>query len=40
MQIAVREFVCGHRMNRQRVTGRQVFDFMVEQKHLIVPVDW
>jgi hypothetical protein len=26
-------------MNRQRVTGRPVLDFLVEQKHLFVPVD-
>jgi hypothetical protein len=26
-------------MNRQRVTARQVLDFVVEQKHLIFPRD-
>jgi hypothetical protein len=39
MQIAVRDFVCGHRMSRQRVTARQMLDFLVEQKHLVVPID-
>jgi very-short-patch-repair endonuclease len=26
-------------MNRQRVTARQVLDFLVDQKQVIVPVD-
>jgi hypothetical protein len=26
-------------MNRQRVTGHQVLDYLIEQKHLFVPVD-
>jgi very-short-patch-repair endonuclease len=39
LQILVRDFVCTCQMNRQRVTGRQVLDFFVEQKHLFIPVD-
>jgi hypothetical protein len=40
MQIKVQDFVCGRRMNRERVTACQVLlDFLVEQKHLYVPVD-
>jgi hypothetical protein len=39
MQIKVRDFVWSHWMNRQRVTGRQVLDFLVEQKHLVAPLD-
>jgi hypothetical protein len=39
MQIKVQDFVCSHQMNRERVTARQVLDFLVQQKHLIVPID-
>jgi transposase len=38
-QVLVREFVRKRRMNRQRVTGRQVLDFLVEQRVLHVPTD-
>jgi hypothetical protein len=37
MQVAVRDFVRSRRMNRQRVTARQVLDFFVEKKYVIVP---
>jgi hypothetical protein len=39
MQIAIQDFFHGCRMNRQRVTARQVLDFFVEQKHLAIPRD-
>jgi hypothetical protein len=39
MQITVRDFVQSRRMNRQRVTARQVLDFFVENKYVIVPLD-
>jgi hypothetical protein len=39
MQIAVRDFVQSQQMNRHRVTARQVLDFLVDQKHVVVPVD-
>jgi very-short-patch-repair endonuclease len=39
MQITVRDFVRSRRMNRQRVTARQVLDFFVENKYVIVPLD-
>jgi very-short-patch-repair endonuclease len=39
MQIKVRDFVRGRCMNRQRVTGCQVLDFLVAEKHLVVPLD-
>jgi hypothetical protein len=39
MQIRVQDFVHGHHMNRERVTARQVLDFLVQQKHLVVPID-
>jgi very-short-patch-repair endonuclease len=39
MQIAVRNLFHSHHMNRQRVTARQVLDFLVNQKHGVVPVD-
>jgi hypothetical protein len=39
LQIAVRNFVRSRHMNRQRVTGHQVLDFFVQQKHLHIPVD-
>jgi hypothetical protein len=35
MQVAMRDFVHGRRMNRQRVTARQVLDFFVEKKNVI-----
>jgi hypothetical protein len=37
MQIKVQDFVRSRRMNRQRVTARQVLDFFAEQKHLFIP---
>jgi hypothetical protein len=39
MQILVQDFARGRRMNRQRVTACQVLDFLVEEKHLIIPRD-
>jgi hypothetical protein len=39
MQIKVQDFVRGRQMNRERVTARQVLDFLVQQKHLVVPID-
>jgi hypothetical protein len=39
MQIKVQDFIRGCQMNRQRVTGRQVLDFLVEQKHHHIPVN-
>jgi hypothetical protein len=39
LQISVRDFVRSRRMNWQRVTARQVLDFFVQQKNLIIPVD-
>jgi hypothetical protein len=38
MQIAVRDFVRGRWMNQQCVTARQVLDFLVDQKQVVVPV--
>jgi transposase len=37
--VAVRNFVRSHRLRRERVTCRQVLDFMVENKHVTVAVD-
>jgi hypothetical protein len=39
MQIKVQDFVPSWRMNCQRVTARQVLDFLVQKKHLIVLID-
>jgi hypothetical protein len=39
MQIKVRDFIQSQRMNQQRVTARQVLDFLVENQYVIVPLD-
>jgi hypothetical protein len=39
MQIKVRDFVRSRRMNRERVTARQVLDFFVENQYVIIPLD-
>jgi transposase len=36
---SVREFVRDRRSRRERVTGRQVLDFMVEKKIIVIPKD-
>jgi hypothetical protein len=39
LQVSVRDFIRSHRMQRQRLTGCQVLDCFVEQKHLAIPRD-
>jgi transposase len=36
VQVAVRNFVRGYRLQRKRVTGRQVLDFLVEKGFLVI----
>ena len=39
LRIDVREFVRACRKNKSRVTARQVLEYFLEQKHLVVPLD-
>ena len=39
LRIEVRNFVRTRRMSRSRVTARQVLEYFLEQKHLVVPLD-